>query len=115
MAGQDDGCFMVEQVFNGRQGLLDARVVRDVAVFIKGDVEVSADKNAFVFDIYISNRFFHERFLLQLKQLYDFFSRTFIGNQRTRMASPHDANNGFGLAGATGYGDDVRMKFDFSQ
>ena len=59
MAGQDDGCFMVEQVFNGRQRLLDTRIVCNVAVFIKGDVEVSADKDAFVFDIYISNRFFH--------------------------------------------------------
>lgn len=58
MAGQDDGCFMVEQVFNGRQRLLDTRIVCNVAVFIKGDVEVSADKDAFVFDIYISNRFF---------------------------------------------------------
>ena len=34
---------------------------------------------------------------------------------RRTLAGPHDAYNGFGLAGATGYGDDVRMKFDFSQ
>ena len=113
MAGQDDSSLVVEQVFDGRQRLLDTRVICDVAVFIKGDVEVSADKDAFVFDIYIGDRFFHERFLLQLKQLYDFFSRTFISDQRARMAGPHDADDGFCLAGATGYGDDVRMIFDF--
>ena len=113
MAGQDDSSLVVEQVFDGRQRLLDTRVICDVAVFIKGDVEISADKDAFVFDIYIGDRFFHERFLLQLKQLYDFFSRTFISDQRARMAGPHDADDGFCLAGATGYGDDVRMIFDF--
>ena len=64
MAGQDDSGLVVEQVFDGRQCLLDTRIVSNLAVFIKGDVKVSADKDAFVFDIYIGDVFFHENFLL---------------------------------------------------
>ena len=62
---KDDLCVLAEQILDGRERGLDARLVRDFPI-LQRDIKVYPHKDSFACDIDVTDRFFIHTFILLL-------------------------------------------------